>query len=351
MSGDESQTVRDDVLAAIEKHNETEVVSEAPEAQEPEVTEAPKEGRDDKGRFAKKEQQAPAEETEAVESTEIVDPEPEPEQEAVKPPAALAAHLKAKWSEIPPELKNEFIRLEQASSKGVAKIQEEAKVGRSLMQEIEPYKGLIASAGGTPETAVRSLLQTAAILRTGSPVQKQNAVLSIIQEYGIQMGQIQQPQYDPYADKIAQLEKQLQEQQQTRQQQEESVLLNTVNQFLEEADERGNPKYPLDENLEADFGDEIAAVRARNPNMAPREILETAYERMSWKVPEIRQTLLERQNAELEAKRKEKAAQTVAKKQAAAVSVKGNAVSGASTPEPSLREMIAGQVYGTSGRV
>jgi hypothetical protein len=345
MSGDESQTVRDDVLAAFEKYT-----------QEPEVTADPEievkpEERDEKGRFAKNEAEAePVETTEAVEPSEEI-PEDEPQVEDKKPPQALAAHLKAKWSDIPPEIKNEFIRLEQASSKGVAKIQEEAKVGRSLMQEIEPYKSLIASAGGTPETAVRSLLQTAAILRTGTPAQKQNAVYSIIQEYGIQMGQMQQSQPDPYAEKIAQLEKQLQEQQQTRHQQEESVLLNTVNQFLVEADERGNPKYPLDENLEGEFGDEISAVRARNPNMAPREILEKAYERMSWKVPEIRQTLLERQQSETEAKRKEKTAQDVAKKQAAAVSIKGNTASGAVTSETSLRDLIAGQVYGTSGRV
>lgn len=365
MSGDESQTVRDDILAAMENHNNVdEVQTEVTEQAElPEANES--NSRDEKGRFAKKEQvnepdaadAGPVGEGEQAELGKTDDgdspnePEEQAAQETVKPPQALAAHLKAKWSDIPPEIKNEFVRLEQASSKGVAKIQEEAKVGRSLMQEIDPYRGLIASAGGTPETAVRSLLQTAAILRTGTPAQKQNAVFSIIQEYGIQMGEIPQTQHDPYAERIAQLERQLHEQQQSRHKQDESVLLNTVNSFLDEADGKGNPKYPIDDSLIPEFEIEISAVRAKDPTANPRTILEQAYERMSWKVPEIRQTLLERQNAEMEAKRKERAAQDVAKKQAAAVSIKGNAASSAVAAEGSLRDLIASQVYGTAKRI
>lgn len=353
MSGDESQTVRDDILAAMENHNADELPREAEviEQVEPDAVVSEPEARDEKGRFAKKETDDPAKEPAAAEAPEEAGSENTHVEDTVKPPQALAAHLKAKWSDIPPEIKNEFVRLEQASSKGVAKIQEEAKVGRSLMQEIDPYRGLIASAGGTPETAVRSLLQTAAILRTGTPAQKQNAVFSIIQEYGIQMGEIPQTQHDPYAERIAQLERQLHEQQQSRHKQDESVLLNTVNSFLDEADGKGNPKYPIDDSLIPEFEIEISAVRAKDPTANPRTILEQAYERMSWKVPEIRQTLLERQNAELEAKRKERAAQDVAKKQAAAVSIKGNAASSAVAAEGSLRDLIAGQVYGTAKRI
>src|SRR5690606_26995775 len=133
------------------------------------------------------------------------------------------------------------------------------------------------------------------------------AVLSIINEYGVQMGQIA-PQTEPHPleREVQWLKQQLQEQQQTRKQQEDGQIMTVINQFLEEADEKGSLKHPLDESLEPEFADEIAAVRARHPELAHRQVLEQAYERMSWKVPEIRQTLIERQQAEAEAKRKEK---------------------------------------------
>ena len=349
LDGDESQTVRDSIIAAMETASEAEPVEPQEEVNTPDLpdeTEETSRDRDEKGRFKPKAEE-PAE-PEAVE-------EPEPVEAQVndkKPPQALAASIKAKWGELPPEIKNEFIRLEQSSAKGVVKLQEEARMGRDLLGEFEPYKGLIQSSGGTPQTVLRNLLNTAAVLRIGTPAQKQQAVMSIIQEYGVPMGELP-PQTAPHPleTKVQQLERFLLEQQQTRQTQEQSQLLNTVNQFLEEVDDRGNPKHPLDENLEAEFADEITAVRARNPNLEAREVLEQAYERMSWKVPEIRQTLLERQQAEAEAKRKERAAQEVAKKQAAAVSVKGSAANTVPNQPDSLRELIASQVYGTAGRI
>jgi hypothetical protein len=357
MSGDENQTVREDLLAAMEKH-ETPVEIEVKEVvDEPEVIEVeePKAKRDEKGKFAKKETE-PEPQSAAEDNPDAVDDdleadEPETPVEDKKAPQALSASIKGKWSEIPEEIKNEFIRLEKASSKGVASLKEDAHVGRSLMREIEPYKALIASAGGTPETAVRNLFQTAAILRTGTAHQKQNAVLGIMQEYGINLNGQAPAQVDPYMQKIQSLEQQLQQQQQTRQQQEESQVLSTIDSFLNEADDKGNPKYPLDDSLEAEFVDEIAAVRRRNASYTDRQVLETAYERMSWKVPEIRQTLIERSNSTLEAKRKEKSAQEVAKKQSAAVSIKGTSATSAPQTDIPLRQLLEQQILGTGKRI
>jgi hypothetical protein len=364
--GVETQTVRDDIIAAMEKHDEPEAKElqtaepdEPIEATEPEPKEQPSRGKD--GKFAKKAESA-AESTDAgADDGEDVpegqaEPEPADDEqvshaENKRPPQALSAAIKGKWSEIPDDLKNEFIRLETASARGVSGLKEDARIGRTLMDEIKPYEGLINSAGATPQTVVRDLMRTAAILRTGTPAQKQNTVLQIIQEYGIQMNGLEPAYEDPYLAKINQLEQQLASQQQARIQQEESQVLTTVDSFLNEADERGNPKFPLDEGLEAEFVDEIAAVRRRSPSLSDRQVLETAYERMSWKVPEIRQTLLERQRAESEAKRKEKAAQEVAKKQQASVSVKGTAANSVPNSDLSIREMLERQILGTGNRI
>jgi len=97
--------------------------------------------------------------------------------------------------------------------------------------------------------------------------------------------------------------------------------------------------------------EEIASIRRRNPSKTDRQVLEQAYENVSWKVPEIRQTLIQRQQAELEAKRKEKSAQDVVKKQNASVSVKGTSATVANQKDVPLRDIIAAQIYGTDKRI
>jgi hypothetical protein len=344
--GEEIQTVREAITAAMEKHEAVEEVKEEIKAEEPEKEEV---------KEPPKEEEKQEEKPESGDLDESVETEDAPEavevKEDKKPPQALSAHLKGKWSDLPEEVKNEFIRLEHASAKGVQTLKADAQAGRSLMAEIRPYEGLIQSAGGTPETVVRNLLQTAAILRTGTTQQKQGAVLSIMQEYGIQLNGQAPAQVDPYMQEINDLKQQLKDQQQSRTQQEESVVLNTIESFLGETDDKGNPKYPLDDNLEVELVDEIASVRRKNPSKTDRQVLEQAYENVSWKVPEIRQTLIARQAADAEAKRKEKSAQEIAKKQNAGVSIKGASATAANQKDIPLRDLIASQVYGTDKRI
>jgi hypothetical protein len=328
----------------VEKHEEPEVK----EAVEAEVVE---EVKTEPVEEAEKPKEEVKEEVEETVEAEPEEEEAEPVKEDKRPPQALSAHLKGKWSDLPEEVKNEFIRLEQASAKGVQTLKADAQAGRSLMAEIRPYEGLIQSAGGTPETVVRNLLQTAAILRTGTPQQKQGAVLGIMRDYGIELNGQAPTQPDPYMQEIQNLKQQLHQQQQSKVQQEESQVLSTIESFLGETDDKGNPKYPLDDNLEVELVDEIASVRRRNPSKTDRQVLELAYENVSWKVPEIRQTLIARQSAEAEAKRKEKSAQEVVKKQNASVSIKGSSATVANQKDVPLRDLISAQVYGTEKRI
>ncbi len=339
--GDENQTVRDSLMAAMEKHDVSEKEVEAVEVEAPAETEV---------KEVAETNEIVENETGDEQATEVEEPKEAVTQDK-KPPQALSAGIKGKWSDIPDDVKNEFIRLEQASAKGVASLKDDAHMGRNLMKEIEPYKALIASAGGTPETAVRNLFQTAAILRTGTPQQKQNAVLGIMQEYGINLNGQEPARIDPYMQEINNLKQQLEQQQQARQTQEESQVLTTIDSFLNETDDKGNPKYPLDESLEAELVGEITAVRRLNPNETDRKVLELAYERMSWKVPAIRETLLQRRIAEEATKRKEKSAQEVAKKQNAGVSIKGTSAAIANQGDIPLRELISKQIYGTDKRI
>jgi hypothetical protein len=331
------------------------------ETPEPEVEpEKPKAERDESGKFKKKEEKSevthePENEAlpDAPETPNELEPEPEHQTEAIKPPRALAAHLKAKWSELPDEVRKEFARLEENSFKGVKALQQDAEIGKSLMAEIRPYEHLIKASGSTPEQAVKSLFQTAAILRTGTPYEKQRALLSVAQEYGIPLQGVEQPRYDPVVEQLTKLQQQMQQNQQQQEQQSESERVNAVNSFLEETDEKGNPKYPLDDSLAQQFFYEVSAVSEMNPNTNYRERLEKAYENLSWKVPEIRQVKLAQQQAALEAERKEKEAKALQQKKAGAVSIKGAPSTNASSSfdDLPLREQLKMQVYGEPKRI
>lgn len=339
--------IREAIKAAIEEHNEPEKIEQPAEViQEPLKVEPEVVAKEVKE--TKEPLPSEPENIEQPVQEEIVQ-----EEQPVKPPRALAAHLKAKWSDIDPDIKKEFVRLEENSFKGVSALQEDAKVGRSLKSIIEPYTPLIAAAGGTPETVVSNLLRTAAILRTGTPYEKQQAVYGIIQEYGIDIGNVQYQAPDPVMTRVQQLEQQLLQTKQQQEQQSELERVNAVNNFLEETDSNGNLKYPLDESLANPFYYEVLAVKETNPNAKYRDVLEKAYENLSWKVPEIRQAKLAQQQSEAEAKRKEKEAAEVAKKKGAAVSIKGTTSPslGDNFAELPLREQLKRQVYSEPKRI
>lgn len=335
------------------------VETETPEPAAEEA-EKPKVERDESGKFKKKEEK-PEVETEvekealpdAPETPNEVETEPEHQTETTKPPRALAAHLKAQWSELPDEIRKEFVRLEENSFKGVKALQQDAEIGKSLMAEIRPYEHLIKASGSTPEQAVRNLFQTAAILRTGTPYEKQRALLSVAQEYGIPLQGMEQPRYDPVVEQLTKLQQQMQQNQQQQEQQAESERVNAVNSFLEETDDKGNPKYPLDDSLAQQFFYEVSAVSEMNPNANYRERLEKAYENLSWKVPEIRQVKLAQQQAALEAERREKEAKALQQKKAASVSIKGapSTTATGSFDDLPLREQLKMQVYGEPKRI
>ena len=79
----------------------------------------------------------------------------------------------------------------------------------------EPYQWILRNEGATPQTAIAPLLQTAAILRTGSPAQKAQSVAQVMQQFGIPLEHIQQlfngeaPQQDNQYNQLVQQVQQL----------------------------------------------------------------------------------------------------------------------------------------------
>jgi len=316
---------------------------------------------DDKGRFVPKKEttQAPAPATGgAVPSGAAASPAPT-EQKAIPAPAGLTVAMKARWAQLPPEVQAELARLDrtaaEAAGKAAQPYAEKAKAHEEMQAVIAPYLPMIQAEGGTPARAVASLLQTAALLRTGSPQQKTNAVLQMCQQFGVQLpqGTVDQqaqampditahPYVQQLAGRLEQVHGYLTQQQQAEQQRLQESNAKAVQDFMGDVDAKGQPKFPLEPSMEPGFAAEIQITKSLHPDWDARRVLEAAYENLSWKEPALRQLRLQKQEEERRAKEQA----DLAAKKAAAVSVKGSgpASAPASVDPKDRRSLIASRL-------
>jgi len=183
----QESTLRDDIKSALKE------VTEAPEAEMDDVEtgevavpdeKLKAESRDDKGRFKPKE--------DAVEADA---PVIEKLQEAIEDaPHSLSSVAKAKWAEVPAEVRKEIARLENERHRAFTAHDGELRMGREMKEVISPYMAIIQSEGGTPTTAVRDLLNTAYVLRTAPAMQKAQLIQQVCQQYGVDLNLLSQAQ-------------------------------------------------------------------------------------------------------------------------------------------------------------
>lgn len=281
-----------------------------------------------------------------------------PPTQAQIAPAGLTVAMKSKWGALSPDVQAELARLDktaaEAAGKAAQPYAEKAKQADELNSVISPYLPMIQAEGGTPAKAIASLLQTAALLRTGTPQQKTNLFMQLASTYGVQLpqggqmpvdgSQAQMPdiQSHPFVQQLAgqvqQLHGVLTQQQQAEQTRLEKANSDAVSSFLTEADVKGQPKYPLEDSMQSEFATQISLVRQSNPAWDARRVLEKAYDNLSWTNESLRQLRLQKQDEERRAKEQ----QDIAAKKAAAVSVKGSGPSsaGPSSIDPKDRRAV-----------
>lgn len=303
-----------------------EVTTEKPVEQKTEVK-ADK-VRDESGKFAK------------AEKPEADVPAPVRKAPSSWKPAAQEAFLKADRGEaLTPEevrlLTQEAERRESDFHKGVSEFKSHADRAQQYEQAIAPYKGYLEQLKVDAPTAINYLLKTEHTLRTADPLTKMQTFQRLAQDYGIDLGQIQQmPQQDPQTQYLMQQLQELRNQQmmwQNQAQQQEQMRAQQELQSFSSADK------PHFEAVRNDMADLLETGKATS--------LEQAYEMAVWMRPDIRQSLLDQQRAEAQRKALEEAQARKAK--AAAVSVKGSgAMSGVQPVKGSLRDMIAAQFEG-----
>lgn len=317
---EEENTLRDDIIDAIAETKEPQKeVVETPQEEVADVT--PQEGRDEKGRFKSKE---------AAEAVEEAAPVIKPVE--VDAPTSLTGAIKAKWKDLPEDVRSEWSKREADIHKMMTSHDGDLRLGREMKDVVMPYMPLIQAEGGTPASAVKDLLNTAYVLRTGTPQQKSHLLQQVARQYGVDLGQEEQTSVDPTIQQLQQEIAQLRQsanpqaiRQQLQAQVEEERIVSEVKAFAADSSKK---HY---EQVKAEMAALLGNGAATN--------MQDAYDRACWANPAIRSTLLAEQTSAEQAKRKTE----IESKKKAASSITGSpgiTVPNTGVPDRSLREEI-----------
>jgi len=327
-----SDSLREALESAFEADAQPETPAVTPEPETASETPTEARQRDEQGKFAPKAQEV----TESA--PEPVEPKPERRAPSSWKPAAQEAFLKADRGEpLTPEevriLTAEAERRESDFHKGVESFKTHAQKARAYEQAIAPYQQTLNQLGVDAPTAISKLLQADHTLRYADPVAKAQYFQSLAQQYGIDLGQVQnvQPQ-DPQTQYLMQ---QLNELRQTQQMWQNSI----------QEQERSKANHEL-ENFAASDKAHFEAVRNDMADLlesGKAQSLEQAYEMAIWMRPDVRQTLIEQQR--IEAQRNYEQQQRTQRAKTASVSVKGSSPSsgGSQPPGGDLRALLESQ--------
>ena len=322
--------------------------------------------RDEQGKFAAK----PAEETPVIEKPAVTEPiKPETGQEVapdtkslVTPPATWSAAAKSIYATLPETARKEIAKREQDYARGIQQHAEAAKGYQNMMREFQPYEAMIRSENGTPEGAIRDLLKTSYMLRTGTPQERGQLVMQIAQRFGADLtqftGQQAKPegqqefmpqieQYvqqlvSPHLQRIQSWEQSQQTAQQAQQQQLQTETMSQIEAFQNATAEDGSPKHVYFENVRPLMSSYFASGQAQT--------LEQAYEMACWANPEVRAALQADMQRSAESQRLEEAKRKSVEAKKAGFNVSGQGGVGISgSTQTSLRDELSSQLDSAMG--
>jgi hypothetical protein len=320
--------LREQLEAAFEAdETQTEAVAqEAPTEAVETAPDAPERVRDEQGKFAREEPQVPEE------------LKPERRAPSSWKPDAQAAFLKADRGEplTPQEIKiltAEAERRESDFHKGVESFKTHAQKARQYEQVVAPYAQNFQQLGLDAPTAIQKLLEADHKLRHSSPQEKAQYLAHLANQYGVSLGQVQNPQNnDP---QMQYLVNELQQLRQTQQMWQNSIQQQEQAKANHELTEFASGGKTHFEAVRNDMADLLETGKAQS--------LEQAYEMAIWMRPDVRQTLIEQQR--IEAQKNYEQQQRSARAKTASVSVRGSSPSsgGSQPPSGDLRALLESQ--------
>lgn len=209
---------------------------------------------------------------------------------AIAAPGNLKPELRAAWDAAPPELRKWISDREAEVHKGFTRMDEERQFAKSMRETIAPYHAMIQAEGGEPVSAVKALLNTAYVLRAGSPSQKVMALQSIAAQYGItpehvQQVQAQRGQQQPVDPTVAAMQRELQQLKTEREREVADRQQQAQIQFQTEIEAFATS--PGHEHFEQ-VKPHMAALLSNNL----AKDMQDAYDQAVWARPDLRQTVL-----------------------------------------------------------
>jgi len=259
------------------------------------------------------------------------DRQEKPVVQAPDMPKSLKLEMKAHWEKAPPELRQAIAQREADFERGITNYKSRDAEAKSITDLFQPYEWMLRNENATPATAIAPLLQTAALLRTGTPQQKSQAVAQMIQQFQIPLDQVAshfngQPQqqdnhYNQLAQQVQQLTQHITQSQYEAQKQNESRALSVIQQFAAD---------PANAHFEAVQDRMLSLLQAPNilgdtGLMSEREKLQLAYDTAIRLDPAISQQMFAQQQQNLQAQSQAQRAK------AAAVQIKGAPSAGLTT--------------------
>ena len=247
-------------------------------------------------------------------------------------PKSLKLEMKAHWEKAPPELRQAIAQREADFERGINNYKSRDAEAKAITDLFQPYEWMLRNENATPATAIAPLLQTAALLRTGTPQQKSQAVAQMIQQFQIPLDQVAshfngqaQPQdnhYNQLAQQVQQLTQHITQSQYEAQKQNENRALSVIQQFAGD---------PANAHFEAVQDRMLSLLQAPQvlgdiSHMSEREKLQIAYDTAVRLDPQLAQGLYAQQQQNYAAQNQ------VQKAKQAAVQVRGApgaAISGA----------------------
>lgn len=242
-----------------------------------------------------------------------------PTPEPVQMPKSLKRELQQHWEMTPMELRQAVYQREMDFEKGISQYKTQAQQAAEILDEFKPYEWILRNENTTAKAAIGSLLQTAAILRTGTPAQKAQAAAMTMQQFGIPMEAVQallgghgqapaphqgqtvlNPHYDQLAQQVQQLQQYVSQSQQQQQQALESRAMSAIEQF---ASDPNNPHFEAVQDRMLTLL-QAPGVLGNLDNMTEREKLQIAYDTAVRLDPVLSAQVLAQQQAKIQAKQR-----------------------------------------------
>lgn len=271
-----------------------------------------------------------------------------------KPPGTWTPEAREHWKNLDPEVRNNIIRRERETSRAMTQSTDARMFKKTFDQAIQPFMGFIAAERSDPIKATVNMMQTAAMLRTGTPIQKAELVAGVIKQFGIDLqtldgllaGQVPNPN-DP-AQAFERLLNQrlgpIQQKLQTYEQRERQVLQELDQEVDQELSDFAGA-HEFYDDVKDIMADMMEVDQRRGGNMS----LTQAYERATLLSDPVRLTLEKRRTGQ-SAQRTHEIAQQA---RSGAFSVKPSDEAGSTVPKApgdSIRDAITWALEKTASR-